>query len=149
MDGILVPISLFAALAFVSWAVLVSIRRVMLARVHAGVQARLLDRLPTADSLIAYTQTESGREFVASLLEERAERSSPYKSILNGVQAAILFIVFGAAVLLLHRTQMLQGDGFMVFGTIALALGIGFALAAGATWMLSSRFGLLTVKTVR
>lgn len=148
MDGILVPISLFAALAFVSWAVLVSIRRVMLARVHAGVQTRLLDRLPTADSLIAYTQTEGGRAFVASLLEERAERSSPYKSILHGVQAAILFSVFGVAVLVVIKMGRMSEDA-LVFGVMALALGIGFALAAGATWVLSSRFGLLTVKTVR
>ena len=148
MEGILVPISLFAALAFVSWVVLVSIRGILLARVQAGVQTRLLDRLPTADSLIAYTETEGGREFVASLLEDRSQRNSPYKSILNGVQAAILFSVFGVTVLWLSKIGRLA-EGFVVLGSLALALGVGFALAAGATWMLSSRFGLLTAKTVR
>ena len=141
--GNLVPISLFAAIAYVSWAVIVSIRRVLVARVQASVQARLLDRLASAESLISYTQTEAGRDFVTSLLEERAHRSSPYKAILNGVQSSILFSVFGITLLLLHRAGTLSGDGFVVFGAIPLALGIGFALAAGATWLLSNRFGLL------
>ncbi len=141
-SGILVPISLFFALAWVSWVVIVSIRRFLIARLQANVQARLLDRLPSPESLIAYTGTEAGRDFITSLLQERA-LSSPYKSILNGVQAAILLSVFGATLLLLHRNLAFSGDGTLVFGAISLALGIGFALAAGATWLLSSRFGLL------
>ena len=92
---------------------------------------------------MAYTQTAAGGEFVRSLLEERAQRSSPYRTILNGVQAAILFSVFGLAVLLLCKMGVLA-EGLVVLGVIPLALGIGFALAAGATWLLSSRFGLLT-----
>ena len=141
--GILVPISLFAAIAFVSWVVIAGIRRLLVARLQASVQARLIDRFASAESLLAYTSTEAGREFVRSLLEERAERSSPYRSILNGVQAAILLTVFGIAVLLLHHAGTLPGEAFLVFGAIPLALGIGFALAAAATWLLSSRFGLL------
>ena len=141
--GILVPISLFAAIAAVSWVVIVSLRRVLVARLQASVQARLLDRLPSAESLIAYTQTEAGRAFVTSLLEEQAQRASPYKTVLNGVQAAILLSVFGLAILMLSKMGRV-GEDSIVIGVIALALGIGFALAAGATWMLSDRFGLLT-----
>ena len=141
-SGNLVPISLFIALAWVSWVVIVSIRRFLIARLQASVQARLLDKLPSAEALITYTETEAGRNFVNSLLEERDFRSSPYRSILHGVQASILLSVFGITLLLLHRNPAFSGDGELVFGAITLSLGIGFALAAGATWLLSSRFGL-------
>ncbi len=143
-SGNLVPISLFGAMAWVSWILIVSVRRLLIARMQTGIQARLLDRLPSADSLIAYSETASGRDFITSLLDERASRSAPYQSILNGVQAAILLSVFGATLLLLHRTLAFSGDGELVFGAISLALGVGFALAAGANLLLASRFGLLT-----
>ncbi len=146
MDGILVPISLFAALAAVCWVVIASIRNVLVARMQTGVQLRLLDRLPSAESLIAYGSTTAGRDFLGTLLEDRSHRNSPYRSILNSVQASILLTVFGITLLLLHQHHALYADSVVVFGAISLALGIGFALAAGATWLLSSRFGLLTAQ---
>ena len=139
-------VALFVALAFVSWTVIVSIRRVMIVRLNATVQSRVLDKLPSAESLVAYSQTEHGRSFLHSLLEERASSTSPYRSILSGVQAAILLSVFGLALLFLHRIHVLYDDGPVVFGVISLALGIGFALAASTTYLLSSRFGLFEAR---
>ena len=143
MDGILVPISLFAALAAVSWVVIASIRQVLVTRTHATVQMRLLDKLPSGESALAYSQSSAAQRAFGDLLES-ATSPGPYRSILNGVQAAILLSVFGATLLLLHRNPSFSSDGVLAFGAISLALGIGFALAAAATYLLSSSFGLLT-----
>jgi len=143
MDEKIIPIVLFLVMGFIAWVVIASIRRVLVARLQAGVQTRLLDRFNSAESLMAYGETESGRQFLASVLEERAARTSPYRSILSGVQAGILLIVFGLALLLLHHTGVTQEDAVIVFGVIPVALGIGFLLAAAATYVLSSKFGLL------
>ena len=142
MDGNLVPISLFAALAAVSWVVIASIRQVLVTRVHATVQMRLLEKLPAGESALAYSQSPAAQRAFGDLLDPA--RSAPYRSILTGVQTAILLIVFGFTLLLLPKLQPSMAEsGVIVFGTISLALGIGFALAAGATWLLSNHFGLL------
>ena len=142
MNGNLVPISLFAALAAVSWVVIASIRQVLVTRVHATVQMRLLDKLPSGESAVAYSQSPAAQRAFGDLLDP-ATRSGPYRSILNSVQAAILLSVFGATLLILHRNPAFSGDGTLAFGAISLALGIAFALAGAATYLLSSSFGLL------
>ena len=143
MDGILVPIAFFGVMGFIAWVVISAIRRVLVARLQAGVQTRLLDRFNSSESLMAYGETEPGRQFLTSVLEERAARTSPYRSILSGVQAGILLIVFGSALLFLHHTGVAQEDVTIVLGAIPVALGIGFLLAAAATYLLSGKFGLL------
>jgi len=110
---------------------------------QAGVQFRLLERFNSAESLIAYGETATGRQFLTSLVQEREAQTSPYRSILAGVRAGIVLMVFGAALLLLHHTGVTPEDAVLVFGAIPLALGIGFLLAAAATYVLSKSFGLL------
>jgi hypothetical protein len=144
MVEILVPFFFFVTITAIASIVISSIRQILLARSQATVQARLLDKLPSAESLLAYTETASGRNFLSSISELHTTRTSPFKTILNGVQAAILLSVFGITLLLLHEHHALPDPSVLVFGAISLALGIGFALAAGATWLLSSSFGLLS-----
>jgi hypothetical protein len=146
MDKASVPIALFAMIAFTSWVVIASIRRFLIARVHAGISTKLLDRFNTAESLMAYGETAPGRQFMAAIVEESAHRTSPYKSILTGVQAGIIFTVFGLMLLLLHHLGICPADAVIVFGAVPVTLGIGFLLAAAATYVLSQRFGLLTKK---
>jgi hypothetical protein len=143
MEKALVPIALFAMIGFTTWVVIASIRRYSIARMQAGVQFRLLERFNSAESLIAYGETATGRQFLTSLVQEREAQTSPYRSILAGVRAGIVLMVFGAALLLLHHTGVTPEDAVLVFGAIPLALGIGFLLAAAATYVLSKSFGLL------
>jgi hypothetical protein len=146
MDKASIPIALFAMIGFTSWVVINSIRRFLIARVHANISARLLDRFNTAESLMAYGETAPGRQFMAALIEESADRTSPYRSILTGVQAGIIFTVFGLMLLLLHHLGICPADEAIVFGAVPVTLGIGFLLAAAATYVLSQKFGLLTQK---
>jgi hypothetical protein len=89
---------------------------------------------------LGYAQSEAGSQFMKSI---EIDKSTPYNQILKGVQAGIVFICFGAGMLRLH-TWNIGDDGSLVFGTLALALGLGFGVAAGVSYFLSRSFGLLS-----
>lgn len=140
---VLVPFIVFFTMGWIAWVVFSSIRRYQIAKLQAGVQARLLEKIDSGQTVLAYAQTEAGRQFLNSLVMERGERATPYKNILSGVRAGIMLIVFGAALLSLHSMAGNEAQANTFIGTLAIALGIGFELAAGATYFLSRSFGLL------
>jgi hypothetical protein len=132
-------------IAWLAWIIFTSIRRFLMARLQATLQAKLLERINSPETLLTYVSTDAGREFVEALrLErEREPRAAPFRSILIGVQASIVLIVFGGALLLLHATRTLPDDVAVVMGTLAVALGLGLGIAAAATYALSRSFGLV------
>lgn len=138
------PFIVFFTIGWIAWVVFSSIRRYKIARLQSDVQMRLLDKIDSSQSVLAYAETEAGRHFLNSLAVEQTERATPHKCILSGVRAGIILIALGVALVSLH--SMVNGDGPQVcrfFGTLAIALGIGFELAAVATYFLSQSFGLL------
>jgi hypothetical protein len=145
MENILIPLFVSTLIALIAWLIFTSIRRIVMARLQATLQAKLLDRINSPETLLTYVSTDAGREFVEALrLErEREPRTAPFRSILIGVQSSIVLIVFGGALLLLHATHTLPDDSAVVMGTLPVALGIGLGIAAAATYVLSRNFGLL------
>ncbi|MGA9719706.1 MAG: hypothetical protein WBQ79_15615 [Acidobacteriaceae bacterium] len=145
MENVLIPLAVTTLLGFVAWLIFTSIRRFLMARLQATLQAKLLDRINSPETLLTYVSTDAGREFVEALrLErEREPRTMPFRSILVGVQASIVLIVFGGALLLLHAMHTLPDDSAVVMGTLPVAIGIGLGIAAAATYVLSRNFGLL------
>ena len=143
MENVLIPLFVCSLLAFLAWTIFTSLRRLLMARLQATLQAKLLDRLNSAETLLTYVSTDSGREFVEALRMEREPRTAPFRSILIGVQLSIVLIVFGGALLLLHANHTILDDGATVMGTLAIALGVGLGIASAATYFLSRSFGLL------
>lgn len=138
-DIVIFPI-LFATFSFMLWTILSTIRRYKVARLQADLQSKLVDKFGTTQDLLAYSDTETGREFMRSLsLEQR----SPYDRIIGAVQAGIVSTLFGIALLVLRSRVSGAEEGLMVFGTIFVSLGIAFVLAAVASYSLSKSFGLL------
>ena len=142
-ENVVVPIGVFSMFGWIAWVVFSSIRRYLVAKSQANVQITLLERIDSSQSLIAYAETEAGGRFLDALAMEANEPTAPYKRILNGVQTGIILSSFGAALLLLHSTGVETESDFTIFGTIALALGLGFCIAAAAAYILSRSFGLL------
>jgi hypothetical protein len=122
--------------AWISWAILSTIRRYKIAKLQAEVQTKLLDKVGTGPDLLAYAQTEAGKELLQSL---RVERVSPYGRILGALQTGIVLTLFGAALLMFHN----RNEGFLLIGAVITALGFGFILSAVASYYLSKSFGLL------
>jgi hypothetical protein len=139
----LVPFIVFFTFGWIAWVVFSSIRRYQIAKLQAGLQTRLLEKIDSGQTILAYAETEAGKQFLRSLAMEGAERATPYKNILSGVRAGIMLIVFGAALLALHSMAGNEAQANTFIGTLSIALGIGFELAAGATYFLSRSFGLL------
>ena len=139
MTDVLVPLSLFFMIGWIVWVLFSSIRRYKIAKFQADVQSRLLQRLDTSQSLLAYVEPPAGTQFVEGLSTERV---TPYERILSSTQAAIIITAFGVAMLVLRSKLPFSDEAFTVFGTLAIALGVGFGLAAGASYFLSRSFGL-------
>lgn len=127
-----------------AWVIFSTIRRYKVAKLQAGVQSKLLDKLSSGQELLAYAQSETGKELLESL---KVERVSPYGRIIGALQTGIVLLLFGAALLLLHNRGSVPGEDFVVFGTLICALGLGFALSAAASYYLSKSFGLLNSAT--
>lgn len=125
----------------VLWVIFSTIRRLKVAKLQAGVQTKMLETFGSSEHLLGYMQSEAGRRFVQSL---SVEQTTPYSRILSALQAGIVLAVVGAGLLIIRNHVSGAEQGFLAFGTIALSLGIGFALSALASYTLSKSFGLLT-----
>ena len=138
-------ITIFSTISWIAWLLFSSIRRYKVAQLQADIQRGLLQRFDSPDALLGYTQSDAGRLFIKSV---DMERSTPYSQILRGVQAGIVFIFFGMGLLRLHAWNI-GDEGTLVFGTLALALGLGFGVAAAVSYFLSRSFGLLNPEAGR
>ncbi len=143
MGVVLIPFFVFFTIGWIAWVVFSSIRRYKIARLQSDVQMKLLERIDSSQSVLAYAETEAGRRFLNSLAVEKTERAAPYKSILSAVRAGIMLIALGAALLTVHEMNKGGPQANSFIGTIAITLGIGFEVAAAATYFLSRSFGLL------
>ena len=129
-------------LMFVSvlWVIFSTIRRLKIAKLQGEVQSKMLETFGSSQDLLGYMQSEAGARFVQSLSVEQA---TPYGRILSAVQVGIVLTAVGAGLLIIRTRVSGAGQGFLVLGTIALSLGIGFAASACASYTLSKSFGLL------
>jgi len=143
MHQVLVPLIVFVTGGWVAWLIFSSIRRYLLAKMQWGVQMRLVERIDSSQTLLAYAESESGRRFLETLRVEQGEPTMPFRRILSGVQSGILLSSFGVGMLLLHGYGVAPEEEFTIVGVLALALGIGSGIAALASYMLSRSFGLL------
>lgn len=139
-QDIVATIAIPGMFAWFAWIIFSTIRRYKIAKLQAEVQTKLLEKVSSAQELLAYAQTEAGKELLQSL---KVERISPYGRIIGALQTGIILMFFGAALLILRAHVSSGGEGFVVSGTLICALGIGFALSAATSYYLSKSFGLL------
>jgi hypothetical protein len=143
MSHNLVPIVLFAMIGWIAWVIFSTIRRYLLAKMQVALQMKMLEKVDSSQTLLAYVESESGRRFLESLRVETGEPAMPYERILGGARTGIVLIAFGIGMLVLHSTGSAPDEEFIVFGGLMLSLGIGFGLASVASYLLSRSFGLL------
>src|SRR5713226_10328443 len=108
-----------------AWLIFNTIRRYKIAKLQAEVQTKLLEKVSSGQELLAYAQTETGRELLESL---KVERIAPHGRIIGALQTGIILLLFGAALLLLHNHVSVSGEGFVVFVILICALGVGCSI---------------------
>jgi hypothetical protein len=117
-------------------------------KVHTEVHNKLLDRFTANDDLMAYIQTPAGKRFLESapLNLEGPPRpvGAPFSRILWSLQAGII-LGAGALGLLYVSGRVIEEVAQAMFGigVLALTVGAGFIVSAGASLLLSRRLGLL------
>lgn len=125
-----------------AWMIFSTIRRYKIAKMQAEVQTKLLDKIGSGQELLAYAQSDAGKQLLESL---KVERVAPHGRIIGALQAGIVLLLLGVGLLILrHQVSVPDNpDAFTVLGTLSCALGVGFALSAAASYFLSKSFGLL------
>lgn len=151
MSGVAVG-GVFLAVTFsLLWIVrtLVSYRRWhRTSKVHAEVHNKLLDRFTSNEDLMAYIQTPGGKRFLESaplsLDEPSRPVGAPFGRILLSLQVGII-LAAGALGLLYVSGRVMEevAQPFYVLGVLALTIGVGFVVSAGASILLSRRLGLM------
>ena len=112
------------------------------------VHSKLLDRFTANEDLLAYMQTQAGRNFLESapirLPDEPQSMSAPVSRILLSVQAGVVLLLTGIGLLYVSSTFIDEpAELFRVIGVVTLALGAGFIISAVAAYALSRKLGLL------
>lgn len=155
MNGLLGGVAAFAAFLVVVGLIVWFVRMVIntrrwnkLSKVQYEVHSKLLDRFTANEDLLAYMQTPAGRRFLESapiqLPDEPRSMAAPFSRILWSVQAGVVLLLTGIGLLYVSSTFIDEpAQLFMVLGVIALALGGGFIMSAGAAYVLSRKLGLL------
>lgn len=140
----IVAVTLPSMFAWFVWVIFSTFRRYKIARLQADVQSRLLERIGSGQDLLAYAQTDAGRRLLESLQVERVLPQAPYSKIIWALQAGIVLFFFGSSMLWLRNHVSVSNiDGFTILGALSIAVGIGFAISAAASYYLSRSFGLV------
>jgi hypothetical protein len=117
-------------------------------RVQTEVHNKLLERFAGTGDLMAYVQSPAGRRFLESapIPLDPGPRSvaPPLGRILWSVQAGVVLSVVGLGFEVVSRRVVEDiGQPLALIGVLAIALGIGFILSGGASYVLARRLGLL------
>jgi hypothetical protein len=140
---------LISVLVWVIRAIIDHRRWLRLSRIQTDVHTKLMDRLTTNEDLLAYIQSPAGRRFLESapipLDGEPRMPSAPLGRILWALQAGIVLIALGVGFWFVQMNVMAEAaQAFNALGVIAMALGAGFTVAAVASYVISSRLGLVS-----
>jgi hypothetical protein len=131
-------------MCFIVWVVFSSVRRYLIAKTKAGLQEKILQRIDSSDALTSLAANESGRRFLESITIEENKTSSPFGRILFGIQAGLVLIFFGISMIFVQRYANVSFPGFIIIGTGAIGLGLGFLTASAASIFVSKKLGLIS-----
>jgi hypothetical protein len=116
-------------------------------RIQSEFHNRLLERMGSSSEVLAYAQS-SGRDLLPPVRHVDAGASlltPPFGRILWSMQAGLVAAAAGIGLLIVKPYVVEEAaEMLLTLGVLTLSLGVGFALAAAASYMLSQRLGLLS-----
>jgi ABC-type bacteriocin/lantibiotic exporter with double-glycine peptidase domain len=141
MQDVMMALVVTSMVVSLFWIVFSTVRRVMIARKQAELNAKLMEKFSSGHDLTEFANSEAGKRFLESALIEQ-QKANPYARILNSVQVGILLALAGIACFLIGRQVPDAAQGFTAFGTLSVTMGVGFLVSAAASYRLSKSFGL-------
>lgn len=120
-------------------------------RQQMEMHGRLIDKFGTSQELIAYLDSEAGKQFLTGSPIGMGPESGPrmpnaVARVLTPLQIGIVMTLLGIGLFFLRHVGSDTDEGMTVLGTLVLTPGIGFILSAAATWVLGHRLGLMPQK---
>lgn len=117
-------------------------------QLKAEANARLMDRFGQDPGLLDYLKSDAHRElFDVKLADPSPRMPAPYGRMLTSVQLAAMLLSAGVACLFVKQyvPQRWGGEqiGWLFFGTMGVALGIGSLLAALAAFVAARMWNTL------
>ncbi|MFZ1084126.1 MAG: hypothetical protein WAN35_04080 [Terracidiphilus sp.] len=139
MEDVLVPIAVFTMIGWVVWVIFSSLRRYKTAKVQGEVAEALLARFDSAQTMLAYVETEGGKKLLSSLVQESG---TAYGSILDCIRWGLVFLIVGGTVCWMRAAGVVDHDA-QVLGILGVALGVGLEAAAAVSYLASRALGLI------
>jgi hypothetical protein len=127
-------------------------RSSILVRAQSDAHVKLMEKLASSQELLSYMETEAGKRFLQLVtvgVESSPSPKFPLGRILWSVQVGLVLLLAGVGFLFL-RSRLWEHEatqGFLVLGTMAATVGVGFILSAAASYGLSKHLGLLESDT--
>lgn len=124
-------------------------------QVQSGMQAKLLERFGSSEDLLAFLRTDEGRKAlelppIPVALEHGIRSGSPVGRVLLSMQVGILLTLAGVGLLRLRSSfAPPSAEPLLVFGTLALMIGVGFILSAAVSYGLARHMNLLPQKPAK
>ncbi len=120
-------------------------------RMQTDMQSRLIDKFGSSQDLVAYMQSDAGRNFFlappsGSDADSFQRMPNAVARVLTPLQVGIVLTLLGVGLLFLRHAGPDMETPMAVLGTLALTPGLGFILSAAVTWFLAKRLGLLPDK---
>lgn len=152
LEGIGVLVIMSTVFGFLAWMLrtLIDHRRwLRLTKTQVDAHTALMQRLTSNEDVLAYVQSPAGRRFLESAPIElgagRALQTTvPLTRVLLALQAGVVLVAVGIGFWFVqYQAPGEAAQGFSIISTLALALGLGFAGAAAASYFISARHGLI------
>ena len=139
----LVFVLILAALLWVFRIVLENSKWNKLFKMQNELHNKLLDKCSTNEELLAWFHSSAGKPFFdLATIEPRS--ANPLSRVFLPLQFGIVLALAGGSFLFL-RPSLPEDDArhFLILGTLAFSLGIGFIISAAASYLLARHLGLL------
>jgi hypothetical protein len=122
-----------------------------LSTVQAEVHTKLLDRFSSSEEIMAYIATPAGSKFLQSApisldsgVSASRSMGAPLSRIMLSAQAGVVLFCAGMGLLFASGQAGRDADvPLEIMGILAGALGVGFAVSARVSFLLSRKMGLL------
>ena len=117
-------------------------------RLQTDVHGKLIDRFGSSQEILTYMQTDAGKRFLEAApisvdIQQEERWPAVLQRILMPLTAGIVLTLLGAGLLFLRHSVIGAETALLLFGVVALMPGLGCIIAAGITWVLAQRLGLM------
>ena len=134
----------FATFAWIAYVILEIVRSRQRVQATSTLQGKLIDRLGAQD-VGMFLSSANGAQLLQALAQQPPDQAAHVR-VLRSLQTGLVFLAIGIGLFIYGSMRSLPievEDGVVFFAILAIAVGVGLLAAAGSSYVLSRRLGLL------